>query len=1161
MAKSSFIHLHNHTEYSLLDGAIRIKDMISKAKEFNMPAVAITDHGNMFGVIEFYKECVKSGVKPIIGCEIYISRGSMHDKSFKKSSAEIQERSLHHLILLAKNYTGYKNLLKITSISYLEGFYYKPRIDKSVLKQYSEGLIAMSACLKGEISEKALIYGEEEAEKALNEYLKIFPDRFYLEIMENGIAEQKKVNEILIHLGEKYSIPVVATNDCHYLNKNEAKAHDILLCIQTGKTIKESKRLKFSSDEFYFKSPEIMYNNFSYYPKACENTLLVAEECDVELTFKNYHFPQVELNENETVEDKFEKLVFEGFKERLSEIKKLYNGNFTESHEKKYLERLNQEIKIIKDMGFAGYFLIVQDFIKYAKENDIPVGPGRGSAAGSLVAYSLKITDIDPIYYNLLFERFLNPERVSMPDIDIDFCNRRRDEVIKYVCEKYGYDKVAQIITFGKMKTKQVVRDVGRVLDIPYKEVDAIAKLIPSDVKSLQQAYDNVAELKKLIDSKEEYKELFEIAKVLEGLNRHSSIHAAGIVISNKPLSEVIPLAKMNDGEVVTQFDMKWVEEVGLIKFDFLGLKTLTVIDNAVKLIKKYKNPDFKLSEISLKDKKTYKLISDGNTIGVFQLESRGMRELLKRIKPDKFEDLIAVVALYRPGPLESGMVDEYVAVKHGQKKPSYPLPQLEPILKETYGVILYQEQVMQIAQVLAGYSLGEADVLRKAMGKKKPELMAQHREKFVKGCVSRGIDEKKASEIFDIMEKFAGYGFNKSHSAAYAYIAYQTAYLKAHYPVEFMTALLTEDKDNPDKVIKNIDDSKNLKIKILPPDVNVSELDFTIDGNAIRFGLGAIKNVGEKAINSIIKARKKGKFKDLIDFCMRVDLNKVNKKVIESLIKSGAMDSLKYNRATKMRILDDVLKRVTLEKREKKKMGRGLFSSDNIEQSSFSIKVEEIEEWDEETKLMYEKELIGYYLTDHPLNKYKEILEKFSSTSIESLQENDYNFSNIKLGGIINKLKITKTKKGDSMATFFLEDLTGQVEVLVFPKLYENRKALLKNDNIVFIKGNIDKNENGIKILAENIVDIDEVGEEFSNSIELKVNIDNNFTHEKMLKLNDFIKSHLENGRGKNILIFRLVFPEKGEVIIKSRYKLNDINNFVYKINKNFPEFTCIIE
>ncbi len=1157
MKESQFIHLHTHTEYSVLDGAIRIKDLIQKAKEYNMPAVAMTDHGNMFGAIEFYKECVNAGIKPIIGIEMYIAKGSMYDKKASRKSQD-DESGLNHLILLAKDYEGYKNLLKIASIAYLEGFYYKPRVDKDVLREYSNGIIAMSACLKGEIPEKALFFGEEEAEKALLEYLKIYPDRFVIEIMENEIKEQKRVNEILIHLAKKYSLPIVATNDCHYLNKDEAKAHDILLCIQTGKTIKEEKRLKFSTDAFYFKSPTEIFEEFSYIPEAYENTKFIADQCNVELNFKNYHFPNVELDKNETVEDKFERKAKEGFEKRLAQIKKQYE-NFDENLEKKYRERLDYEIDIIKSMGFSGYFLIVQDFISYAKSNNIPVGPGRGSAAGSLVSYSLGITDIDPIYYNLLFERFLNPERVSMPDIDIDFCNRRREEVIKYVSEKYGKDKVAQIITFSKMKAKAVVRDVGRVLDIPYKEVDKIAKLIPDDAKKLEDVYEKSKEFKEIIDSKEEYKQLFNIAKVLQGLNRQPSIHAAGIVISNQPLTEIVPLAKMNDGEIVTQFDMKWIEEVGLIKFDFLGLKTLTVIDNAVKLILK-KNKNFNLSEIPLDDKKTYKLISKGQTGGVFQLESRGMRELLKRLKPDKFEDLIAVVALYRPGPLESGMVEEYIAVKHGKKKPTYILPELEPILKETYGIILYQEQVMQIAQVLAGYTLGEADVLRKAMGKKKPELMAQHREKFVKGCSERGIDEKKANEIFDIMEKFAGYGFNKSHSAAYAYIAYQTAYLKAHYPVEFMTALLTEEKDDPKKVIKNIDECRSMKIKILPPDVNISDLDFTIDKDAIRFGLGAIKNVGEKAIESIVKARKKGKFKDLYDFCMRVDLNKVNKKIIESLIKSGAMDSLSYNRATKMKYLDEILRIATLEKRERKKKVKGLFSSDDNSIKSQSIKIEEIEEWDKETKLMFEKELIGYYLTDHPLNKYKEILEKFSSATIEQIQENEYQLSSVKIGGIITKLKISNTKKGDLMASFFLEDLTGQIEVLVFPKQLEENRDLINNDKIIFIKGNIDRNEESVKILAEAIYPIDKVNEEFVNKLEINIEINETFKKDEIVKLSNLIHKYSNNGKSKSLIQFRLIFPDKGEALLRSNYKINNIDNFIKEASLKFPKFSFSI-
>ncbi len=1143
MSSLKFFHIHNHTEYSLLDGAIKIKDLVKKAKEFNMPAVGITDHGNMYGVLEFYNECIENNLKPIIGCEFYVAKNSIKEKT--------DDKSLYHLILIAKNFNGYKNLLKLTSISYIEGFYYKPRIDKNLLKEYSKDLICLSACLKGEIPEKAYLYGEKEAEKSLLEYLEIFKDDFFIEIMENKLKEQKIANEILIYLGKKYSVPIIATNDCHYLNKEDYKAHDVLICIQTGKILQETKRLKFSTDEFYFKSPEEMYNQFSYFPDACENTFILFEKCNVELNFKNYYFPKVDLNENETIDEKFEKKVINGFKKRLNKIKKQYGDNFNDKIKENYLKRLNMEIDIIKKMGFSGYFLIVEDFINFAKKNKIPVGPGRGSAAGSLVAYSLGITEIDPIYYNLLFERFLNPERISMPDIDIDFCNRRRDEVINYVVNKYGKDRVAQIITFGKMKTKQVVRDVGRVLNIPYKEVDKLAKLIPNDAKSLEEAYNKNGELKKLIDSKDEFKELFKIAKKLEGLNRHSSIHAAGIVIADRPLTEIIPLAKMNDGEIVTQFDMKCVENVGLIKFDFLGLKTLTVIDNTVKLIRKHSDKNFNISEIPLDDKKTYELISSGNTVGVFQLESRGMQELLRRLKPDKFEDLIAVVALYRPGPLESGMVDEFIAVKHGKKKPSYILPQLEPILKETYGVILYQEQVMQIAQVLANYTLGEADVLRKAMGKKQPELMAKHREKFIEGCIKNNISKEKAEEIFNIMEKFAGYGFNKSHSTAYALIAYQTAYLKAHFPVEFMTALLTEEKNNPDKIIKNISECKKLKIKILPPDVNKSDIDFTIDGNNIRFGLGAIKNVGEKAIESIIKSRKKdGEFKDLYDFCLRVDLNKVNRRIIESLIKSGAMDSLKYNRATKMELLDKIIEQVNLEKKEKKKKVKGLFTEITLKQNNKIVDIEEIPEWDNEIKLNYEKELLGYYLTDHPLNKYSDMIEKYTNYTIDDIKSSEIDINSIKIIGIITKIKENKTKRNELMASFFLEDLTGEIEVLVFPTLYNELKTknILKNDKVVLVKGNLDKNEESIKILAENIIPIENVTEEFTNKIEIILNI-NSIDKEKIYKLKNDIDEFIVNN-GKNLLFIKIIFPEKGEIIIKTNKSIKNIPSFINKIN-----------
>ncbi len=1154
----SFVHLHTHTEYSLLDGAIKIKNLIKKAIEYNMPAVSITDHGNMFGVLEFYKEATKQGIKPVIGCEVYIAKGSRFQKGKKNGN---EETGMNHLILLAKDNTGYKNLMALTSLAYIEGYYYKPRIDFELLEKYSQGLIALSSCLKGAIPEAFLNKGEKEAEKLLGKYLKIFKEDFFIELMENGIPEQKIANEFLISLAKKHSLGLVATNDCHYLDKDMVESHDVLLCIQTGKTINDKDRMKFSTGEFYFKSPEEMKENFSHIEEAISNTILIAERCNVQIDFGQYQFPEIPLKKGETVEQIFEKKAVEGLKERLPLIKN-FHKEFNEETEKKYWDRLKEEINMIKKMGFAGYFLIVQDFIGYAKDNNIPVGPGRGSAAGSLVAYALKITDINPIPYNLLFERFLNLERISMPDIDIDFCNRQRDKVIEYVTEKYGRDKVSQIITFGQMKARAVVRDVGRVLDIPYKDVDKIAKMIPPTLNiTLDKALEEEKELNELAKKDENVKKIIEISKHLEGLARHASIHAAGIVIGNKPLTETVPLATMKEGEVVTQYNMKHIEDVGLIKFDFLGLKTLTVIDEAVKLVKKKADKNFKIDTIPLDDEKTYRLISSGNTIGVFQLESSGMRELIKRLKPDKFEDVIALVALYRPGPLKSGMVDEFIQVKHGVKKANYALPQLEPILEDTYGIILYQEQVMQIAQVLAGYTLGQADMLRRAMGKKIASEMEKQKSIFLEGCEKNKVPKKIAEDIFGKMSKFAEYGFNKSHSAAYAYIAYQTAYLKAHYPVEFMAALLTEDKDNSDKVIKDINECKTMGIDILPPDVNESELDFTVVGDKIRFGLGAIKNVGTKAIHSIIKSRKKEKYKSLYDFCYKTDLNKVNKKVIESLIKSGAMDQLPLNRATKFSILENIMEKAVMAKKEKQENAVGIFGS-VIQDDTMELKmvIEEVPEWSEQYKLKLERELLGFYISSNPLNRYEKILKEYSSTTIDSVLSGEFKRETIKLGGIITDIKIIRTKrKSEKMASIFIEDFTGKIEVIVFPKLYIEKENLVQLDNIVFLKGSVDKNENGVKIIANEIVAINEVNEKFTNK--LIINFKNYPDKDTILKLNRKLSKY-KSPSGKHELYFKITVPDKGEILIHCpSFKIANIDSALNDFNGSLKKMNIILE
>ena len=830
-----FVHLHVHSEYSLLDGAIRFSELVPMAKQMNMPAVAVTDHGNLFGAVNFYKAAKKEGIKPIIGCEVYVAPGSRKDKSPGKNN---EAGGYHHLLLLAQNKEGYKNLLKLVSSGYTEGFYYKPRIDKELLEAHSEGLIASSACLHGEIPQYYLHGQPDKAEACARWFKERFEGRFYLELMENGIPEQGDVNKQLVELSKTLDLPLIATNDCHYLRKEDAKAHDVLLCIQTGKTIDQSDRMRFLTDHFYFKSPEEMTRAFGDIPEALTNTVLIAEQCDFDLEFGNYYFPRFPLPDDVGLEDLMEARVREGYEQRLEEIKR-QDPIRLEKEAERYHARLERELGIIKQMGFAGYFLIVADFISYAQGKGIAVGPGRGSAAGSLVAYSLRITDIDPIRYNLLFERFLNPERRSMPDIDIDFCMLRRDEVLRYVTERYGEENVAQIITFGKMQARAVVRDVGRVLGMSYDEVDRIAKLIPEGIKmTLEKALQQEPRLKGMADSNAQVKDLLDIARSLEGLSRHASTHAAGVVISDRPIVEHLPLYKTPKGDIVTQFDMKCVEEIGLIKFDFLGLRTLTMIEDAVRLIGK-KGEEIDVEHLALDDDDAFALLSAGDTDGVFQLESSGMKDLLTRMKPEVFEDLIALVALYRPGPLGSGMIDEFIGRKQGKIAITYELPELEPILKETYGIIVYQEQVMQIASALADYSMGQADILRKAMGKKIASVMNEQKTIFIDGAVNKGISKSLAVDIFDRIAKFGEYGFNKSHSAAYALVAYQTAYLKAHHPVEFMAALINSDKDNTDKVIRYIGECKGRGIEILPPDVNESEWDFSVTEGKIRFGLG----------------------------------------------------------------------------------------------------------------------------------------------------------------------------------------------------------------------------------------------------------------------------------------------------------------------------------
>ncbi len=1074
MNEKKFTHLHLHTEYSLLDGAIRLKDLFPKAKEYGYDSVAITDHGNMYGVLKFYQQAKKAGIKPIIGCELYVAPGSR-----KERSAKSQSQAAFHLVLLAMNLTGYKNLMKLVTAANFEGFYYKPRVDKELLQELNEGLIALSACLHGEISH-AFLRGDEKGACSLAEtYASIFKDRFYLELQENFIPEQSLVNEALVHLAKRLGLPVVATNDCHYLKKEDADAHDVLLCIQTGKTVGDPNRMRFSTDALYFAPPDEMASRFSWCPEALETSAEIAKQCEVEIETGKHHFPFFKIKKGTTYEQEFEKVARKGFDKRCSQL------GLSDDERKTYEARLEEELEIIKDKGFASYFLIVADFINWAKENGIPVGPGRGSAAGSLVAYSMGITEIDPVRYGLFFERFLNVERVSLPDIDVDFCMAKRDEVIRYVTEKYGgEDFVAQIITFGQMKAKAVIRDVGRGLGMSYQEVDKIAKLVPEKLNiSLDEALEFEPKLEELREKDEQVSRLLTIARALEGLPRHASTHAAGVVISDRPMVEYLPLTKGQEGETVTQFDMKDVEKVGLIKFDFLGLKTLTVIDTAIKLIKRHHGKEIDLSAIPLDDEKTYRLLQEGDTTGVFQLESSGMKNLIRQLKPTKFTDLIALVALYRPGPLESGMVTDFVKRKHGQVEVEYLLPQLEPILKETYGVIVYQEQVMKIAQELAGYSLGEGDLLRRAMGKKIPEVMDAQKERFMKGALEKGIDEKKAEIIFDLMAKFAGYGFNKSHSAAYAMISYQTAWLKAHYRIPFMTSLLSNELGNTDGVVKFLSECRSASIEVLPPDINKSDEDFTIEDKKIRFGLAAVKNVGSSAIKVIIREREEnGPFEDFRDFVCRVDLKKVNKRVMESLIKSGAFDCFGLKRAQLFACLDSAIDFGHKKQKERAIGQKSLFDCAPLASSSdaSSFKIPEAEEWEEMERLRLEKEALGFYISGHPLDAYRQDMMRLATVDTDGLSSIPEG-ARISISGIIRTKKDKLTKKGTRMAFFTLEDLAGSVEVICFPEVYSKSMYILDSDKPIFVEGLLKKEgerEDSIsyKLIAEKVELLEEV-------------------------------------------------------------------------------------
>ncbi|HAG10914.1 MAG TPA: DNA polymerase III subunit alpha [Desulfotomaculum sp.] len=1200
-----FVHLHVHTEYSLLDGAARIKKVAAAARELNMPALAITDHGVMFGVVDFYKACIAEGIKPILGCEVYVAPRTAKDRI-----PHVDDRN-YHLTLLAENEEGYRNLLRLVSLGFTEGFYYKPRVDKRSLARFSKGIIALSGCIAGEVAELLGAGQHDLARKAAMEYRDIFGrENFYLELQDHGLPVQQKVNKGLVELHKQLDIPLVVTNDIHYVNREHAEMQDILLCIQTGKTVNDPARLKFQSDQLYLKSEEEMSVSFSELGQAMANTLKIAERCKVALSFGNQYLPDYPLPQGIQPDAYLEELCLEGLRRRYGEPSEQVK------------QRMGYELNVIKSMGFSSYFLVVWDFIHFARTKGIPVGPGRGSAAGSLVSYLLGITNLDPLKYSLLFERFLNPERISMPDVDVDLCFERRQEVINYVTQKYGADRVAQIATFGTMAARAAIRDVGRAMAIPYAEVDRVAKLVPAELQiTIEKALQESDDLRNLYQQDLQIKKLVDMASLLEGMPRHISTHAAGVVITRDLLTDYLPVYKSSEGPLTTQFAMSQVEQLGLLKIDLLGLRTLTVISDALKIIEKNGGPKINIDEIMLDDPRTYELLASGSTIGVFQLESSGMRSILKELKPEIFEDIVAVNALYRPGPLGSGMVKDFIENKHGLNKISYLHPRLEPILKSTYGVILYQEQVMQIAGELAGFSMAKADELRKAMGKKKPELIHSNREKFIEGSSERGIDEGIARQVFDLMEYFAGYGFNKclsgdvcivdgngnlaalkdmyesrktatvqtldrnnkiaagqvtgvylngvkpvyclttekgfsikatanhmflteggwkslgrlragnkvavcgipygngykqlvsmqesgtivswddiksvesagkevtydltveethnflangfvvhnSHSAAYALVAYQTAFLKANYPAEYMAALLTSIRDNTDKVAAYIEECRRMKIEVLPPDVNESDRDFTVVGGKIRFGLAAVKNVGAGAVEVIEQDRRQyGSFKSYTDFCRRLDTRVVNRRVLESLIKSGAFDSLGHSRSQLMAMIEAGMDLAAQAGRERSNGQLTLldFWGDSAG-DVFSIKMPDLKEFSYSQLLAMEKEALGLYISGHPLSEYRSALNAQVSGSVSEAKEMEPN-SEVVLGGMITSIKKLSTRRGEPMARGQFEDLTGVIEVIFFPRTYKEYKSLIKPEKVVLLHGRINTNGEDNKVIAE---------------------------------------------------------------------------------------------
>jgi DNA polymerase-3 subunit alpha len=1143
MGQPQFVHLHVHTDYSLLDGACETSELLDEASRQKMPAVAITDHGNLFAAANFFYEASKRDVKPIIGCEVYVARGSRHERGEKTNGSNGQERGegepgtrgSNHLVLLCESLEGYHNLIKLVSAGFLEGFYYKPRIDYDLLSKHSKGLIALSACLRGPVTEAVVEEKFDLARENAYRLRDVFgKGNFFLEVQDQGLEIEKGVNRELVRLSKETGIPLVATNDCHYLHHDDAHAQEVLLCIQTGKTMSDAHRMKFQTDQFYFKSAQEMAQVFGELPDALSRTVDIAHRCNVKIERIPSPFPEFKVPAGHTAGSYFEKVVREGFASRLPILERQAQQGMLRNPLSEYEKRLTSEIEMIQKMRYEGYFLIVWDFIHYARTQDVPVGPGRGSAAGSLVSYALRITDVDPLQYNLLFERFLNPERVSMPDIDIDFCMRRRGELIDYVTQKYGRENVAQIITFGTMAAKAAIKDVGRAMDIPYAEVDRLAKLVPNTLGiELEPALAQTPQLKAAVNSDERLKDLMAVALRLEGLSRHASTHAAGVVISPRPLTDIVPLYKTSRDEVTTQYDMNALERIGLLKMDFLGLTTLTVLQDTVRMIERNRGVKVDLDNLALEDADTYKLFSRGDTTAIFQFESHGMRDILRRYQPTRIEDLTALNALYRPGPIQGGMIDDFIKRKHGTTKVSYELPQLKEILEETYGVILYQEQVMQIANCLASFSLGEADILRRAMGKKKKEEMAAQRAKFMAGCASNKIPEKKAERIFNLMEEFAGYGFNKSHSCAYALLAYQTAYLKTHYPIEFMAALLTSEAGNTDKIVKYINEARGMSISILPPAVNESDLYFTPVGEAIRFGLAAIKNVGENTAKAIRESRlSQGEFGSLYEFCERIESRFLNKRVFESLIKSGAMDSLGA-RESMLASVDDAVMALQRATRVRESGQHGLFGT-AAAPAPLAFEMREAEPSSEEERLASEYAMLGFYVSGHPLAKYASRLQELKTVSLAEI-EGQRNGKEVAVAALIVGVRPMRSRKGARWAIYTIQDMTGVQEMLAFPESFAKLENVLKPGTPLLLKARVQIEESGTRLSLQEARRLENIAERKAVP-EFRVRLETESLSESTL---DRLEELFAASPGPSPVLFELHSPDGAMALLQAQQRV----------------------